>query len=86
MKSVSVKQLKNKTGEVLREVARGQTLLITKRGKVCAILSPAGKEKPKPVGLRDYRVAWKDIEQVLHVTRSRFKTWREAMREARQPP
>ena len=83
MKSVSAKELKNKTGEVLHQVERGQRVLITKRGKPLAVLSPVAGGELKPAGLRDYRDAWKDIEQELRVTGPRFKTWREAMRVAR---
>ena len=83
MKSVSAKELKNKTGEVLHRVERGQQVLITKRGKPLAVLSPATGADLKPAGLRDYRDAWKDIEQELRATNPRFKTWKEAIRETR---
>jgi prevent-host-death family protein len=83
MKSVSAKELKNKTGEVLYRVERGQRLLITKRGKPLAVISPFGGAELKPAGLRDYKDAWKDIERELGAKNPRFKTWQEAMRESR---
>ena len=83
MKSVSAKELKNKTGQVLSQVVRGQKVLITKRGKACAVLSPVGAKELKPVGLRDYGEAWKDIERALQATAARYKTWKEAIRETR---
>jgi prevent-host-death family protein len=83
MKTVSAKELKNKTGEVLHRVERGQRVLITRRGKPLAVLSPAAGAELKPAGLRDYKDAWKDIERDLRAKSPRFKTWKEALRETR---
>ncbi len=83
MKSISAKELKNQTGEVLRRVGAGERVLITKRGKPLALLSPVKEDHLKPVGLRAYEEAWQDIEKTLRITRPRFKTWQEAMRVTR---
>lgn len=83
MKSISAKELKNQTGKVLRRVGEGEKVLITKRGKPWALLSPVEEDQLKPVGLRSYEEAWKDIERTLKGIRPRFKTWEDAIRWTR---
>ncbi|MGH9788923.1 MAG: type II toxin-antitoxin system Phd/YefM family antitoxin [Candidatus Acidiferrales bacterium] len=41
MKKVGTRELKNRQGHYIRRVRRGETLLITVRGKTVAKLSPA---------------------------------------------
>lgn len=84
MKSISAKELKNRTGEVLRRVEEGEKVLILKRGKPCAMLSPIAEEQIVPNGLRSYTEAWEDIERTLKATSPRHKTWEEAMRWTRR--
>ena len=84
MKSISAKELKNRTGEVLRRVEEGEKVLILKRGKPCAVLSPVAEEQIVLEGLRPYSEAWEDIEQTLKTTQPRHKTWEEAMRWTRR--
>lgn len=83
MKSVSAKELKNQTGRVLRRVGSGEKILITRRGKPLALLSPIDGNRLRPAGLRDYDEAWGDIEKALKTGRPHFKTWQEAMRWSR---
>jgi antitoxin (DNA-binding transcriptional repressor) of toxin-antitoxin stability system len=40
MKTVGIRELKNRLSEYLREVGRGESVLITDRGEVVAELSP----------------------------------------------
>jgi prevent-host-death family protein len=84
MKSISAKELKNRTGEVLRRVEEGEKVVITKRGKPCAMLSPVAEEPILPDRLRSYSEAWEDIELTLKTTRPRYKTWEEAVRWTRR--
>lgn len=83
MKSCSAKELKNHTGEILRQVGSGEKVLITKRGKPCAILSPVENGQVPDKGVRSFQEAWSDIEHTLRATRPAFKTWQEAMRWTR---
>ena len=83
MRSISAKELKNKTGEVLRKVGEGEKVLIMKRGKPWAVLSPVKAEELKPLGLREYEEAWGDIEKALKTSRPRYRTWEEAIRRTR---
>ncbi len=75
MKTVTAKELKNQTGKVLRRVGAGERVLITKRGKPLAVLSPLEENQLKPPGVRSYENAWLDIERKLKTTRPHFKTW-----------
>ena len=77
MNSVSAKELKNRTGEILRQVGRGERVLITKRGKLCALISPV--EDDQPMDLRPFEEAWMDIEKSLRSTRPHHRTWQKAM-------
>ncbi|MBI2997243.1 MAG: type II toxin-antitoxin system prevent-host-death family antitoxin [Deltaproteobacteria bacterium] len=83
MRSISAKELKNKTGEVLRKVGEGEKVLIMKRGKPWAVLSPVKAEELRPLGLREYEEAWEDIEKALKTSRPRYRTWEEAIRRTR---
>lgn len=54
MKTVGVRELKNRLSEYLREVRRGEHLLVTDRGEVIAELSPPGQgtaDASVPVGI-----------------------------------
>ena len=84
MQSMSATELKNRTGEVLRRVGGGQKLLITKRGKPCAVLSPVSEEEIHATGLRPYAEAWADIEKTLKTSEPQHETWGEAMHETRR--
>jgi len=85
VKITTAKELKNRTGEALRHVARGGRVVITRRGKPVAVLSPVtdpvGRE---PVLLRPADEAWEDIAAQLKATRPRFTTWQEAMQWSRR--
>jgi prevent-host-death family protein len=55
VKSVGLRELKNKLSEYVREVRSGETVLVTDRGEVVAELLPAGPgldEMGVPSGLR----------------------------------
>lgn len=84
MKSISAKELKNRTGDVLRRVGKGEKVLVTKRGKPCALLSPVEKDRSLSAELRPYHEAWEDIQKTLRTTKPRHKTWEEAIKWSRR--
>ncbi len=85
MKVTTAKELKNRTGEALRHVARGGRVLITRRGKPVAVLGPASEAASgQPDGLRPPAEAWAAIEAQLKASPPRFSTWREALRWSRK--
>ncbi len=84
MGTISAKQLKQKTGEVIRRVKSGERLTLTYRGKPIAIISPPETVEQEIVkNMRPFEEAWKDIEQSLEKTKPEFEGWQEATAWAR---
>ena len=84
MGTVTAKQLKQKTGEIIRRVKSGERLTITYRGKPVAIMAPpANDETAVMQKLRSFDEAWLDIEKTLGKTKPEFKGWMEAIQWAR---
>lgn len=85
MKTMTAKELKNKTGEALREVSRGKKILVTRRGKPVAVISSAAEEEFKMKEMiSPYGEAWKSIENTLDETKPFFGNWREAISWSRK--
>ncbi len=84
MKTITAKDLKNKTGDALRAVARGENVVVTVRGKPAALLSPLKADFLSSLALRPPEDAWKDIEEALKGSKPRFKSADDAMRETRR--
>lgn len=79
MKVITAKQLKQRTGEIIRMVRAGERFTLTHRGKPVAIIEPSS-EKFSQFQARPFEEAWKDIEAALAETVPRFSNWREATR------
>ena len=84
MKVMTARDLKNKTGEVLRSVKHGEKVMITVHGKPRAILSPAGEAVDFPEDEKKFDEAWKEIEEALTRSRPPFKSWQEATNWSRK--
>jgi prevent-host-death family protein len=86
MQSVTAKELKNRTGSVLRRVRAGATVAVTNRGRRIAVISPAAiapcEERPQ----QQSSELWAEIEAALTATAPEYSDWREAMRHARGRP
>lgn len=78
MKTMTAKNLKNRTGEAMRAVSKGERVVVTLRGKPFALISPATAESLRKTSLRSYEDAWNDIELTLKKTKPHFKTAKEA--------
>jgi prevent-host-death family protein len=84
MGTVTAKQLKQRTGEVIRRVKSGERLTVTYRGKPVAIISPPTTGETKTLeNLRSIEDAWADIEKTLDETTPGFEGWKEATAWAR---
>ena len=84
MGTVTAKQLKQKTGEIIKRVRSGERLTITYRGKPVAIMAPQTTDETEVLGkLRSFDEAWTDIENTLGKTKPGFKGWKEASDWAR---
>ncbi len=76
---VTAKQLKQKTGEIIKRVRSGECLTLTYRGKPIAVITPSSVlEKEELQQMSPFDEAWKSIEESLEKTRPEFKGWREA--------
>jgi len=80
MNVVTAKELENRTGEILRQVRSGEKILVTRRGKPCAIIERPGKEEKKVFSLSPFESAWKDILNTLKRTEPEFRDWEEAIK------
>jgi prevent-host-death family protein len=84
---MTAKELKNRAGEALRHVARGGRVLVTRRGRLVAAISPAKDEgQTRLLTLRPFREAWADIEHRLKMTKPVFSSWRKAIGWSRRRP
>jgi prevent-host-death family protein len=84
MKTIAAKDLKNRTGDALRAVARGENVIVTVRGKPTALLSPLKADFLASLALRLAEDAWKDIEMALKEGKRQFKSADDAMRQTRR--
>ena len=79
MGTITAKELKLRTGEVIRKVRSGEHMTVTHRGKPVAVIEPPKAEDNRPVkSLRPFDKAWRDIEETLQRTEPEFKGWKEA--------
>jgi len=84
MGTVTAKQLKQRTGEIIKRLKSGERFTLTHRGKPVAVISPfLSKEERFSPGLRSFDEAWEDIERALEKTKPPFKSWKEATGWAR---
>ncbi len=79
MNAVTAKQLKQKTGEIIKRVRAGEELTVTYRGKPVALITPSKKEPDRrPNGASEFEQAWDSVETTLRETAPPFQGWREA--------
>lgn len=78
MRSMTARDLKNSTGDVVRALRRGDSVLLTFRGKALATIEPLRPDEPEPAAVPPYEKAWAEIERQLERSRPRFRSWREA--------
>ena len=79
MGTITAKQLKQKTGEVIKRIKAGERLVLTYRGKLLAYIEPAFDKSTNAADkVNEYQKAWENIESTLEETTPEFKDWREA--------
>ena len=85
MGTVTAKQLKQKTGEVIKRIKSGERLTLTYRGKPLAVIEPTTEKDSEEIrNVRDPVKAWERIESSLNSTSPEFKNWREATKWVRK--
>jgi antitoxin (DNA-binding transcriptional repressor) of toxin-antitoxin stability system len=83
MKPMTARELKNATGEVVRTLRRGESILLTFRGKALGTIEPLRSDGSKVPSIEPYEEAWAEIEAQLRRSKPRFASWREAESESR---
>jgi len=84
MGTVTAKQLKQRTGEIIKRLKSGERFTLTHRGKPVAVIAPSLSEvEIISSNLRSFDEAWEDIERALEKTKPPFKSWKEATGWAR---
>jgi antitoxin (DNA-binding transcriptional repressor) of toxin-antitoxin stability system len=78
MKPLTARDLKNSTGEVVRALRRGESMLLTFRGKPLGTIAPLSPEIGKRPSIPPYEEAWAEIETQLKRSKPRFASWKEA--------
>jgi antitoxin (DNA-binding transcriptional repressor) of toxin-antitoxin stability system len=86
MKPMSARDLKNATGEVVRTLRRGESILLTFRGKPLGTIKPIGADDVDTAAVAPFEEAWAQIEQQLKDSSPRFATWKEAEDHSRGRP
>lgn len=78
MKAMTARDLKNSTGEVVRTLRRGESILLTFRGKALGTIEPLRADDEHATGIPAYEDAWAEIEAQLKRSTPRFASWQEA--------
>ncbi len=79
MGTITAKQLKQKTGEIIKRIKSGERLTLTYRGKPLAIIEPtAENQKNDLFELKEFQKAWESIESKLDREKPKFINWQEA--------
>lgn len=78
MIALSARDLKNRSGDVIRALRRGESLILTFRGRPVGRIVPYAGGKGSGMVIRPYEEAWPEIEAALRATPPEFPTWREA--------
>lgn len=85
--TITAKELKNHTGEVLQRVRGGATVIITNRGRPVAVMAPPDSLRQGEVqDARSLQAIWQDITATLAATEPAEPTWQAAMSAARSRP
>jgi antitoxin (DNA-binding transcriptional repressor) of toxin-antitoxin stability system len=78
MKPMSARELKNSTGDVIRTLRRGESILLTFRGKPLGTIEPLRSETPNVPRIAPYEDAWAALEMELKRSAPHFASWKDA--------
>jgi antitoxin (DNA-binding transcriptional repressor) of toxin-antitoxin stability system len=78
MKPMTARELKNSTGEVVRTLRRGESILLTFRGKALGTIEPLRPDAGDVPAIPPYEEAWAEIEAQSSLSKPRFTSWQDA--------
>jgi len=81
---ITSKELRQKTGNILAEIKKGERYVITYRGKPVALMLPFPAEKAEELVPRAYEEAWQDIELTLQESEAEYASWEEVINASRR--
>ncbi len=85
MGTITAKQLKQKTGDVIKRIKSGERLTLTYRGKPLAVIEPTLNRSEKALDqAKEFQRAWENIESTLSLTQPEFQNWQEATQWVRK--
>lgn len=80
MRVVTHREMRNQSGEILRQVAGGETIQVTNHGQVAAVIAPPGADTFTDLVSRgQVRLAQHPPSSLRSITRSRSETDSEAI-------
>lgn len=85
MRTVTHREMRNSSGEILRAVAAGETVLVTNNGQLAAVISPAAGGLLEQLAARgQLRPARRGVAELSSIRRHRAKrTGAELIEDAR---
>lgn len=86
MEFATVKEVRQDLKRLLESVDAGEQVIITRRGKPVAVLSPFDLEadpKVEEPPLRPFEEAWEKLEEALERSQPAFSSWQEALASSR---
>ncbi len=69
MRTVTHREMRNASGEILRAVAAGESVQITNNGQVAAVISPPGDALARLVALGQARPARQPLDSIATISR-----------------
>lgn len=81
---MTVGELKSSTGDVVRTLRRGQSILLTFGGKAVGTIEPLRPDGGEQPPILPYHRAWAEIEAQLRRSQPRFASWQEAEDQSRR--
>jgi prevent-host-death family protein len=85
LRTMTARDLKNSTGEVVRALRRGESILLTFRGKPLGTIEPLGPHPAGATAVPPYEEAWAEIEDQLSRSAPVFASWKAAEDASRLP-
>jgi len=77
----TVKELRQHLRRILERVQAGEQVIVTKRGRPIAIISPFAEVEE--LKLKPFEEAWREIEEALEQSEPAFDSWEEALAASR---